>query len=129
MKDEEDLRDEAERRRLLEVYDRLQEIDADTARARGAILSGLGFDDAAQAQPTASFSGGGGCASRWRALRRARRLAARRADEPLDPARGAQAGRILGGWDKTTVVVTHARAFLNRVCTDILHFQEKQIKR
>ena len=32
-------------------------------------------------------------------------------------------------WDKTTVVVSHARAFLNRVCTDILHFQEKQIKR
>ena len=35
----------------------------------------------------------------------------------------------LEGWDKTTVVVSHARAFLNRVCTDILHFQEKQIKR
>ena len=101
VKDEEDLRDEAERQqRLLEVYDRLQEIDADTAPARaGAILSGLGFDDAAQARPTASFSGG------WRmrvSLARALFvepdvLAARRADEPLGPARGAVAGGVFGG--------------------------------
>ena len=133
VKDEEDLRDEAERQqRLLEVYDRLQEIDADTAPARaGAILSGLGFDDAAQARPTASFSGG------WRM-----RVSLARAlfvepdvlllDEPtnhLDLHAVLWLEEYLEGWDKTTVVVSHARAFLNRVCTDILHFQEKQIKR
>jgi hypothetical protein len=32
-------------------------------------------------------------------------------------------------WDKTLVVVSHARSFLNSVVTDILHFQTKGITR
>lgn len=32
-------------------------------------------------------------------------------------------------WEKTLVVVSHARAFLNSVVTDILHFQNKDIRR
>ena len=45
--------------RIAEVHNRLAEIGADAAPARAArILKGLGFDDAAQGQPLASFSGG-----------------------------------------------------------------------
>ena len=33
------------------------------------------------------------------------------------------------GWGKSLVVVSHARSFLNAVCTDILHFQNKKVKR
>ena len=45
--------------RLAEVYDRLIAIDAYTADARAArILIGLGFDEAMQAMPLDSFSGG-----------------------------------------------------------------------
>ena len=36
----------------------------------------------------------------------------------------------LQGWDKTLVVVSHARSFLNRVVSDILHFSgDKKIVR
>ena len=45
--------------RIGEVHNQLAEIGADTAPARAArILKGLGFDNAAQALPLASFSGG-----------------------------------------------------------------------
>ena len=35
----------------------------------------------------------------------------------------------LASWDKTLVVVSHARSFLNLTVTDILHFQDKRIAR
>ena len=35
----------------------------------------------------------------------------------------------LQGWDKTLVVVSHARSFLNNVCTDMLHFLNKKVTR
>ncbi|MBV9538738.1 MAG: ABC-F family ATP-binding cassette domain-containing protein, partial [Acidisphaera sp.] len=45
--------------RLAEIHDRLHTIGADAAPARAAtILAGLGFDEAAQGRPVASFSGG-----------------------------------------------------------------------
>ncbi|HEX3347452.1 MAG TPA: ABC-F family ATP-binding cassette domain-containing protein [Acetobacteraceae bacterium] len=45
--------------RLGEIHDRLLTIGADAAPARAAsILAGLGFDEAAQARPVSSFSGG-----------------------------------------------------------------------
>jgi len=37
--------------------------------------------------------------------------------------------QYLQGWDKSLIVVSHARSFLNHVCTDILHFQNKAITR
>src|SRR5580698_5649037 len=49
----------AEPSRLAEIHERLRAIGADSAPARAAtILAGLGFDDAAQARPVSSFSGG-----------------------------------------------------------------------
>ena len=45
--------------RIAEIHIRLADIDAHSAEARaGSILSGLGFDAAAQARPASSFSGG-----------------------------------------------------------------------
>ena len=45
--------------RIAEIQNRLADIDAHSAEARaGAILSGLGFDAAAQARACAEFSGG-----------------------------------------------------------------------
>src|SRR4051812_24601240 len=45
--------------RMAEIHERLIAIQADSAPSRAAtILAGLGFDVAAQARPTAEFSGG-----------------------------------------------------------------------
>ncbi|RUV28084.1 ABC-F family ATP-binding cassette domain-containing protein, partial [Mesorhizobium sp. M1A.T.Ca.IN.004.03.1.1] len=45
--------------RIAEIQMRLIDIDAHSAEARAAsILAGLGFDQAAQARPASSFSGG-----------------------------------------------------------------------
>jgi ATP-binding cassette subfamily F protein 3 len=111
---------------LRRVYDRLEEIDAAGAPARAAcILAGLSFDPEAQARPTRSFSGG------WRM-----RLALARAlfvspdvlllDEPtnhLDLHAVLWLQDYLVGWRGTVVVVSHAREFLNAVCTDVVHLQ------
>jgi len=46
-------------KRLTEIYHRLEEIEADTAEARAAVvLTGLGFDKDMQARATKTFSGG-----------------------------------------------------------------------
>ncbi|HBT43463.1 MAG TPA: glycosyl transferase family 1, partial [Rhodospirillaceae bacterium] len=45
--------------RIADIHNRLADIDAQTAPARAArILSGLGFDEAAQARACSEFSGG-----------------------------------------------------------------------
>jgi ATP-binding cassette subfamily F protein 3 len=117
-------------RRLVAINARLDEIDAHTAEARAAaILSGLGFDDAAQQRVTASFSGG------WRM-----RLALARAlfaqpdilllDEPtnhLDLYAVLWLEQYLLTWPKTLVIVSHSREFLNAVATDIIHIHQHAI--
>src|SRR5271156_4454528 len=51
--------DRADPLRLAEIHERLRAIGAESAPARAAtILAGLGFDEAAQARPVSSFSGG-----------------------------------------------------------------------
>ena len=125
--------DEGDRQqRLCEVMERLVEIDADAAPSRAAtILAGLGFTPAMQAAPTSSFSGG------WRM-----RIALARAlfvgpdvlllDEPtnhLDLHAVLWLQEYLATWNKTLVVVSHARAFLNVTVTDILHFHNCAIAR
>ena len=32
-------------------------------------------------------------------------------------------------WDNTLIVVSHARDFLNSICTDTLHLHDQQLKR
>ncbi|KAJ3966401.1 P-loop containing nucleoside triphosphate hydrolase protein [Lentinula raphanica] len=119
----EDAREEASLR-LAEVHGRLAEMDAESGPARAAaLLAGLGFDEADQKRPTKSFSGG------WRM-----RLALARAlfvkpsllllDEPsnhIDLNALAWLEDYLQTWQGTLLVVSHDRAFLDAVATDIVH--------
>ncbi|KAF7784512.1 hypothetical protein Agabi119p4_677 [Agaricus bisporus var. burnettii] len=110
--------------RLQEVHSRLTEMDAASGPSRAAaLLAGLGFNEADQSRPTKSFSGG------WRM-----RLALARAlfvkpsllllDEPsnhIDLNALAWLEDYLQTWSGTLLVVSHDRAFLDAVATDIVH--------
>ncbi|ELT88565.1 hypothetical protein CAPTEDRAFT_166316 [Capitella teleta] len=116
--------------RLSEIYQQLEEIEADKAPARASmILNGLGFTTKMQTQPTKFFSGG------WRM-----RLALARAlfslpdllllDEPtnmLDMKAILWLENYLQTWPSTILVVSHDRSFLNSVATDILHLNCKRL--
>ncbi|KAJ7480075.1 P-loop containing nucleoside triphosphate hydrolase protein [Mycena galericulata] len=118
-----DAREEASSR-LADVHARLSDMDAESGPARAAaLLAGLGFDEADQQRPTKSFSGG------WRM-----RLALARAlfvkpsllllDEPsnhIDLNALAWLEDYLQTWPGTLLVVSHDRAFLDAVATDIVH--------
>lgn len=119
----EDAREELSSR-LSEVHTRLSEMDAASGPARAAaLLAGLGFDEADQQRPTRSFSGG------WRMrLALARALFVKPAllllDEPsnhIDLNALAWLEDYLQTWPGTLLVVSHDRAFLDAVATDIVH--------
>ncbi|KXS21090.1 P-loop containing nucleoside triphosphate hydrolase protein [Gonapodya prolifera JEL478] len=109
---------------LTKTYARLAAVDADGAESRAAaILSGLGFDADAQKRATRTFSGG------WRM-----RVALARAlfvkpdllllDEPtnmLDFPAVVWLEKYLSKWPTTLLVVSHDRAFLDSIATDIIH--------
>ncbi|KAK7064756.1 putative ABC transporter ATP-binding protein C29A3.09c [Favolaschia claudopus] len=118
-----DAREEASSR-LADVHARLAEMDAESGPARAAaLLAGLGFDEADQQRPTSSFSGG------WRMrLALARALFVKPAllllDEPsnhIDLNALAWLEDYLQTWPGTLLVVSHDRAFLDAVATDIVH--------
>ncbi|GAK32865.1 putative ABC transporter ATP-binding protein YheS [alpha proteobacterium Q-1] len=112
--------------RIAEIHTRLADIDAHSAPARAAaILSGLGFDQAAQERPLDSYSGG------WRM-----RVALAAAlftrpdllllDEPtnyLDLEGVIWLENFLRTYPYTVVVVSHDRSLLNRAITSILHLE------
>ncbi|KAG2580791.1 ABC transporter F family member 1-like isoform X3 [Panicum virgatum] len=113
------------------VYERLEAIDASTAEKRAAeILFGLGFNKQMQAKKTRDFSGG------WRT-----RIALARAlfmnptilllDEPtnhLDLEACVWLEETLKKFDRILVVISHSQDFLNGVCTNIIHMQNKKLK-
>lgn len=113
-----------------ELHERARLLDIDAAPARAAaILAGLGFDEAAQARPLNSFSGG------WR-MRVA--LAATLAsgadwlllDEPtnhLDLEAALWFEDFLRGWPGGFLLISHDRHLLNRAVTHILHLENAQL--
>ena len=116
--------------RIGEIYTRLTDIDAYSAEARAsAILQGLGFDTAAQAQSCKEFSGG------WR-MRVA--LAGVLFSEPeilmldeptnyLDLEGTIWLETYLAKYPHTVIVISHDRALLNSSVNSILHLHDKQL--
>uniref|UniRef100_I1PQG9 ABC transporter domain-containing protein n=1 Tax=Oryza glaberrima TaxID=4538 RepID=I1PQG9_ORYGL len=117
--------------RLAEVYEELTQRGWDTAPARAAkIIAGLGFDQASQARPASSFSGG------W-----IKRIALAGAlfmqptllllDEPtnhLDLRAVLWLEEYLTAQCKSTlVVVSHEEGFLNAICDEVVHLQDKKL--
>eukprot|EP00940_MAST-03C_sp_MAST-3C-sp2_P002390 g2390.t1 len=118
--------------RLANLYNELDALGAATSEARAAsILSGLGFSDAMQRAATKTLSGG------WRM-----RLALAQAlflqpdllvlDEPtnhLDLLAVLWLQQYLRKWSSrsTLLVVSHDRAFLNGIATDIILMEQKKL--
>ncbi|HXQ84718.1 MAG TPA: ABC-F family ATP-binding cassette domain-containing protein [Xanthobacteraceae bacterium] len=116
---------------LAEIYQRLIEIDADSAPARAAeILSGLGFATADLERPMAEFSGG------WRM--RVALAAALFAqpdllllDEPtnyLDLEGALWLEARLKKYPHTALIVSHDRELLNNSVDAILHLSEGKLE-
>ncbi|KAK0641028.1 P-loop containing nucleoside triphosphate hydrolase protein [Cercophora newfieldiana] len=121
---------EALDQRLGDIQGKLAEMESDKAESRAAsILAGLGFSPERQQFATKTFSGG------WRM-----RLALARAlfcepdllllDEPsnmLDVPSITFLSNYLQGYPSTVLVVSHDRAFLNEVATDIIHQHSQRL--
>ncbi|KAH6860846.1 P-loop containing nucleoside triphosphate hydrolase protein [Alternaria rosae] len=115
---------------LSDIHGKLAEMESDKAESRAAsILAGLGFSQERQQFATKTFSGG------WRM-----RLALARAlfcepdllllDEPsnmLDVPSITFLANYLQGYPSTVLVVSHDRAFLNEVATDIIHQHSERL--
>ncbi len=116
--------------RIAEVQTRLADIEAHSAEARaGAILSGLGFDAAAQARPCADFSGG------WRMRVALAAVLFSRPDvllldEPtnyLDLEGAIWLESFLARYPHTVLVISHDRDLLNRSVGAILHLDRRKL--
>ena len=115
---------------LMEIYERLEELDSDNAEVKAAtILSGLGFEAENQLRPTKEFSGG------WRM-----RIALAQAlfmnpdllllDEPtnhLDVPALTWLVEFLIQWEKTVLIVSHDRGFLNAVTNATVFLHRKKL--
>jgi ATP-binding cassette subfamily F protein 3 len=116
--------------RMAEIHERLIAISADSAPSRAAtILAGLGFDAAAQAQPSTEFSGG------WRmrvALARVLFLEPELLllDEPTNHL-DLEATMWLEGWlqrfSGAAIVVSHDRGLLERCVDAIAHLDRGKL--
>ncbi|MEO1492112.1 MAG: ABC-F family ATP-binding cassette domain-containing protein [Pseudomonadota bacterium] len=116
--------------RIADIQTRLMDIDAHSAEARAAtILSGLGFDSAAQNRPSREFSGG------WR-MRVALAAVLFSApdllllDEPtnyLDLEGTVWLENYLARYPHTALVISHDRGLLNRAVNGILHLTSRKL--
>ncbi|XP_050420082.1 ATP-binding cassette sub-family F member 2 [Adelges cooleyi] len=123
--------DDESQEQLMDVYERLDDICADTAEARAAnILHGLGFTKEMQNKKTKDFSGG------WRM-----RIALARAlyvtphllllDEPtnhLDLDACVWLEEELKSYKRILVIISHSQDFLNGICTNTIHLDKKRLK-
>uniref|UniRef100_A0A7N8YFF1 ATP-binding cassette sub-family F member 2 n=1 Tax=Mastacembelus armatus TaxID=205130 RepID=A0A7N8YFF1_9TELE len=123
--------EDSECEKLMELYERLEELDADKAEMRASrILHGLGFSAAMQQKKLKDFSGG------WRM-----RVALARAlfikpfmlllDEPtnhLDLDACVWLEEELKSFKRILVLISHSQDFLNGVCTNIIHLHQRKLK-
>ncbi|XP_010780029.1 ATP-binding cassette sub-family F member 2 [Notothenia coriiceps] len=123
--------EDSECEKLMELYERLEELDAAKAEVRASrILHGLGFTASMQQQKMKDFSGG------WRM-----RVALARAlfikpfmlllDEPtnhLDLDACVWLEAELSSFKRILVLISHSQDFLNGVCTNIINLHLKKLK-
>merc|ERR1739844_78571 len=123
--------DEESQDYLMEVYERLDEIGADTAEVKASqLLKGLGFNTAMQNKKCKDYSGG------WRM-----RIALARAlfikphllllDEPtnhLDLEACVWLEEELKNYKQILVIISHSQDFMNGLCTNIIHLDQKTLK-
>lgn len=116
---------------LMEVYERLDELGADTAEFKASsLLHGLGFSKEMQAKKCKDYSGG------WRM-----RIALARAlfikphllllDEPtnhLDLEACVWLEEELSHYKQILVLISHSQDFMNGVCTNMIHLDKKKLK-
>ena len=116
---------------LMQVYERLDELGADTAQSRAAhILMGLQFNAEMQQKKCKDFSGG------WRmriALARALFLKPHLLllDEPtnhLDLEACVWLEEELKTYKTILLIVSHSQDFLNGVCNNVMHMDLKKLK-
>ncbi|XP_017492946.1 PREDICTED: ATP-binding cassette sub-family F member 2-like [Rhagoletis zephyria] len=122
--------DDASQEQLMDIYERLDELEADKATAKASfILKGLGFTKAMQAKKCMDFSGG------WRM-----RIALARAlfvkphllllDEPtnhLDLDSTVWLEEELKNYKRILVIISHSQDFMNGVCTNIINLDKKKL--
>ncbi|KAF0314302.1 ATP-binding cassette sub-family F member 2 [Amphibalanus amphitrite] len=123
--------DDADQEELMDVYERLDDLGADTAEAKaGYILHGLGFTTEMQHRQCKDFSGG------WRMrVALARALFVRphllMLDEPtnhLDLNACVWLEEELKTYKRILVVISHSQDFLNGVCSNIIHLDQKKLQ-
>jgi len=121
----------AEAERINEITDRLDFIDADNAESKAKdIITGVGFQESDFDRPCKDFSGG------WRM-----RIAIAKIlyckpeilmlDEPTNhldlPALIWLENYLVNLEDTTVIIVSHARDFLDAICTKMIHLQGKKL--
>merc|ERR1712112_253314 len=123
--------DDASQEYLMQVYERLDDLGADTAESRAAhLLMGLQFTPTMQRKKCKDFSGG------WRmrvALARALFLKPHLLllDEPtnhLDLEACVWLEEELKCYPTILLLVSHSQDFLNGVCTSIMHMDLRKLK-
>jgi len=115
---------------LSDIYDRLENLDANKAKTRCCeLLFGLGFNKTMMQRKCKDFSGG------WRmriSLARALFISPKLLvlDEPtnhLDLEACVWLEEELKEYSKCLIVVSHSQDFLNSVCTNIIHWHLKKL--
>ena len=123
--------DDESQEKLMDIYERLDEMDAATAEVRAAeILHGLGFTKQMMLKKCKDFSGG------WRmriALARALYLkpSLLLLDEPtnhLDLDACVWLEGELSQYKRSLVIISHSQDFLNGVCNSIIHLFQKKLE-
>merc|ERR1711953_1000411 len=122
--------DEESQEYLMEIYERLDEIGAETAEAKASLLlKNLGFNTAMQNKKCKDYSGG------WRM-----RIALARAlfikphllllDEPtnhLDLEACVWLEEELKNYKQILVIISHSQDFMNGVCSQVIHLDLQKL--